>query len=209
LSAAIVIATACLAALAPAAASADSHADVVVASAGGGTWVLTVTNTSSVGAAGFDGAVPPAESFLAIEPAAHCGITMPDPTGWSCTEPLPPGGKQQVCFRASSNFSVADFNFDVDYNDGTIFYVTPTVGSAVSGCPLGSGGGGGPSGRRRCVVPIIKGRSLGAGRRRLRAKGCRLGRIRGPRNAAARVRSQSPAPGTVLARGGRVDVRTH
>jgi len=60
--------------------------------------------------------------------------------------------------------------------------------------------------RPRCVVPRLTGRRLSAGRTRLRASECRLGRVGGERSGASRVTGQHPRPGRVLAAGSRVSV---
>lgn len=62
-----------------------------------------------------------------------------------------------------------------------------------------------------CVVPRLKGRSLGASRRRLAKAGCKLGSVtRGKKGGfakAARVMSQSPRPGVVLSEPSAVDLK--
>lgn len=58
-----------------------------------------------------------------------------------------------------------------------------------------------------CVVPRLAKRTLPSARTALRAAGCRLGQVRGPRKPGARVARQFRAPGTVLRAGARVAVK--
>ncbi len=55
-----------------------------------------------------------------------------------------------------------------------------------------------------CVVPRLVGKTLRKAKRRLRRAACEPGTLRGRRSAGARVRKQSPGPGTPLVPGGRV-----
>jgi hypothetical protein len=58
-----------------------------------------------------------------------------------------------------------------------------------------------------CVVPKLLGRSLKVSRKMLKRAGCVMGKVRGARSRTARVRKQSPRPGTVLVPAGKVNVR--
>jgi RTX calcium-binding nonapeptide repeat (4 copies)/PASTA domain len=95
-------------------------------------------------------------------------------------------------------------------------------GQAGGGQPGGSTGGGQSGGQgsgqggqqdapdnRRCRVPSLRGRSLGAARRRLRARGCALGKVRRPRAKGGRlvVAKQSPRAGRTLPWRAKVDVK--
>ncbi|HEY5051786.1 MAG TPA: PASTA domain-containing protein, partial [Solirubrobacterales bacterium] len=64
-----------------------------------------------------------------------------------------------------------------------------------------------PASVARCIVPSLKGRSLTAGRKKLKKADCRLGRVRGGRAKAGKVRKQSPKPGVLLPPGSRVSVK--
>jgi hypothetical protein len=59
-----------------------------------------------------------------------------------------------------------------------------------------------------CVVPKLKARRLKADKRSLHAADCKLGKVKGPKRASAKVKSQKPRPGTVLAPGSKVSVKT-
>jgi IPT/TIG domain-containing protein/PASTA domain-containing protein len=56
-----------------------------------------------------------------------------------------------------------------------------------------------------CVVPKLKGKTLGAGRKALTRAGCKLGKVKGPRKG--KVKTQSPGRGKVKLPGSRVSVK--
>jgi hypothetical protein len=56
-----------------------------------------------------------------------------------------------------------------------------------------------------CVVPKLKGKKLTAARNLAKKAGCALGKVRG--NKKGKVKSQTPAPGTVKAPGAKVNVK--
>ncbi len=61
-----------------------------------------------------------------------------------------------------------------------------------------------------CVVPRLKGKKLRPSKRKLRAGGCRVGKVRKGKGVKARtgkVVKQSPKPGKILAPGSRVNVK--
>jgi PASTA domain-containing protein len=62
-----------------------------------------------------------------------------------------------------------------------------------------------PAGAGSCDVPSLRGRSLKAAKKALRAADCALGKVKGRRNG--RVKHQKPMPGTVLAAGSRVNLK--
>lgn len=59
-----------------------------------------------------------------------------------------------------------------------------------------------------CVVPKLKGKKLKADRKKLKAADCKLGKVKGPKGKKAKVKKQSPKPGTILPAGSKVNVRT-
>jgi Divergent InlB B-repeat domain/PASTA domain len=65
------------------------------------------------------------------------------------------------------------------------------------------------SARARCLVPKLRGKTLKAAKGALRHAHCALGKVSGPKRGgkALRVRSSSPAAGTALAAGAKVDLR--
>lgn len=82
---------------------------------------------------------------------------------------------------------------------GPVAVVVKTALGAASGSFIYEG----------CRVPKLRGLGLNAARKRLRAADCRIGRVSGRRRGARAglVLSQSPKPLTVLAPGGRVNLR--
>jgi hypothetical protein len=58
-----------------------------------------------------------------------------------------------------------------------------------------------------CLVPKLKGTSLKTSRRKLRSAGCKLGSIRGLKGKTAKVLTQNPKVGKVLAPGSKVNVK--
>jgi IPT/TIG domain len=58
-----------------------------------------------------------------------------------------------------------------------------------------------------CVVPRLKGKSLKASRKKLRNADCKLGSIRGLNGKSAKVLTQNPRVGKVLAPGSKVSVK--
>jgi RTX calcium-binding nonapeptide repeat (4 copies)/PASTA domain len=89
------------------------------------------------------------------------------------------------------------------------------TGGGQTGGSSGGQPGGQPAGQteppdsRRCKVPSLRGRSLGSARRRLRARGCALGKVRRPKRRAGPlvVKRQSPRAGKSLPWRAKVDVR--
>jgi hypothetical protein len=59
----------------------------------------------------------------------------------------------------------------------------------------------------RCLVPRLKGISLEAARKKLKAADCTLGKVRGHRTKTAKVVKQNPRPGNVLSPGAKVNVK--
>jgi hypothetical protein len=59
---------------------------------------------------------------------------------------------------------------------------------------------------RNCIVPNLKGRSLKAGRRKLKKVDCKLGKVRGHKSKSAKVKKQSAKPSKVLPPGSKVNV---
>jgi beta-lactam-binding protein with PASTA domain len=57
------------------------------------------------------------------------------------------------------------------------------------------------------VVPKLKGKKLKAARKKLKMTGCKLGKVKGVNDKAAKVVKQSPKPGKVLSRGSKVNVK--
>jgi hypothetical protein len=84
------------------------------------------------------------------------------------------------------------------------------AGGGGGGGDSGAGPGAGGSSPAHCVVPALRGHTLGAVRRMLRAARCRLGVVHRPRHVGAhrvlRVFSQRPAARRRLAVGARVSV---
>jgi beta-lactam-binding protein with PASTA domain len=59
----------------------------------------------------------------------------------------------------------------------------------------------------RCVVPRVIGMTLARARSRIRARHCRVGRVRRVHSTrVGRVIKQTPRPGTVRARGTKVNL---
>ncbi len=58
-----------------------------------------------------------------------------------------------------------------------------------------------------CVVPRLKGKKLSPGKTALRRAHCALGTVKGRKGKSAKVTSQSPNPGKVLAPGGKVNIK--
>jgi hypothetical protein len=58
-----------------------------------------------------------------------------------------------------------------------------------------------------CVVPKLKGKKLKTAKRALLKAECKLGTIKGKKSKSAKVKTQSPKPGTVLAPGSKVNVK--
>jgi hypothetical protein len=84
--------------------------------------------------------------------------------------------------------------------------VSPGAGSPSGGSPAGPQGGS-PAGKH-CVVPRLRGLTLSSARRRLKAAGCALGKLRSPRTRGRLVvRSSSPGAGAKLRLGARVALR--
>ena len=83
---------------------------------------------------------------------------------------------------------------------------SPGAGSPSGGSPAGPQGGS-PAGKH-CVVPRLRGLTLPSARRRLKAAGCALGKLRSPRTRGRLVvRSSSPGAGAKLKLGARVALR--
>lgn len=57
-----------------------------------------------------------------------------------------------------------------------------------------------------CIVPKLKGKKLKTAKKGLLKADCKLGKVKGKRNSAAKVVIQKPKPGTVLAVGSKVNV---
>jgi PASTA domain len=68
--------------------------------------------------------------------------------------------------------------------------------------PAGAGGGAGTGGGI-CDVPKLKGKSLKAAKKAIKAAGCRLGQVKGQ----GKVKRQRPRAGTQLPSGGRVGIK--
>jgi hypothetical protein len=79
-------------------------------------------------------------------------------------------------------------------------YVKPSEGPPA-------GGPGRSTSPVRCVVPKLEGKKLAPARRALKRSHCRVGKVRGPRGADARVKGQRPKPGRSLPEDSRVNVR--
>jgi hypothetical protein len=58
-----------------------------------------------------------------------------------------------------------------------------------------------------CVVPKLKGKTLKAARKKLARANCKLGKVKGAKGKTARVKTQKPHPGGVLAPGSKVNVK--
>jgi hypothetical protein len=58
-----------------------------------------------------------------------------------------------------------------------------------------------------CLVPKLKGK-LKASKKLLASADCKLGKVKGPKDKGAKVKKQSPSPGTVLPPGSTVSVKT-
>ena len=72
---------------------------------------------------------------------------------------------------------------------------------------LGQGGPGPPPPGNRCSVPRLKGKTLKAARKKLKAAGCALGKVSGHKSKSAKVRKQNPKPGKELVSGAKVNVK--
>jgi IPT/TIG domain-containing protein/PASTA domain-containing protein len=59
-----------------------------------------------------------------------------------------------------------------------------------------------------CVVPKLKGKKLKTDRKKLGRADCKLGKIKGPKGRAVKVKKQKPTPGTILPPGSSVKVTT-
>ena len=86
------------------------------------------------------------------------------------------------------------FNADVEYS--------PPIGPSPPIEPISS-----PLPVEKCVVPNIKGETLKAARKRLKAAKCTLGKVKSKKTKSAKVKKQSPKPGKVLAAGAKISVK--
>jgi IPT/TIG domain/PASTA domain len=58
-----------------------------------------------------------------------------------------------------------------------------------------------------CVVPKLKGKKLSAAKNALRSAGCTLGKVSGTKGGKAKVLTQHPKPGKILAPGSKVNIK--
>jgi hypothetical protein len=97
-------------------------------------------------------------------------------------------------------------------NEGTITAITPPaagVGSVPITVTTAAGAAKSPTSfaYEGCVVPKLKGKTLKAAKKKLARASCKLGKVKGPRGKTAKVKSQKPRPGEVLAPGSKVNVK--
>lgn len=96
--------------------------------------------------------------------------------------------------------------------EGTITAVAPAA-ATVGGVPITvttiAGTATSPTNftYEGCVVPKLKGKTLKAAKKRLARANCKLGKVKGSTGKTARVKTQKPKPGKVLAPGSKVTVK--
>jgi hypothetical protein len=80
----------------------------------------------------------------------------------------------------------------------------PAPSVPVAAAPAGTSSAPSTAKARRCVVPRLRGRTLGAARKALGRAGCRVGRLTGARRGPVRVKSQKIRAGRRVAAGTKV-----
>ncbi len=143
--------------------------------------------------------------------------------GTTCASTYPEGTEVTLAATAASGSSFAGWSgggcsgtgsCKVTLNADTT--VTATFDKEASGGGGGGTGGGGggtppppPPPPAQCVVPKLKGKTLGQAKSALRAAQCALGKVTKPKKAkgALVVKSSSPGPGKALAAGSKVNLK--
>jgi hypothetical protein len=174
------------------------QATATIASAGGDTYLITLTNTDPSEAITRWAFVPTTGTVRNVRPSPTCQ----GDSSVLCTKPVPSGTSMQVCFDdAQLPPSNAQFTLiEIRNAANAAKTLRPTVVAAVAGCPVSNP----PT--VRCVVPKLAGKTLAAAKRALSRAHCGVGKITKKRSKAkhGRVIAQSPKAGTKLPSGSKV-----
>jgi PASTA domain-containing protein len=190
-----------------------------LAPAGGNTRVLTITNNSELPLMKFRllSAANMSNVRSGEVPCLSSAIGAPGVIDFvECKATINPGASVQVCFDGGGSTDIELEGFGIE----------TTAAPAVSGCPLGAGstmgggeskmgGGAGsgsvptPIGASKCLVPNVKGKTVGAAETAITRAHCSLGRLlkaKSKHTKKGRVVSEAPAVGKSLPGGAKVNL---
>ena len=178
---------------------------------GTGSYLLTVTNTSSVPVSGFVFTAGEKPTNIVPTPACKFGNT-PVAESINCTIALAPGASAQVCYTGlAPTEALPGIPATVLLEGPPSPYISAVTSAAVSACPLagfktatGSGSGG-----SKCVVPSLKGKTLVAAEKAITKAHCALGKVKKVKSShvkKGRIVSQGAGAGKSLPSGAKVSL---
>jgi hypothetical protein len=181
---------------------------------GTGSYVVTVTNTSSETLGGFVFTAGEKPTNIVPSPACKFGNT-PVAESINCTISLAPGASAQMCYTGLAVTEALPGKPATILLDSAASspYISAVTVAAVSSCPVpgftsGSGSGGGGS-SAKCVVPNVKGKSLASAESAITKAHCTVGNVKKAKSSHVRkgkVVSQGTSAGKSLSSGAKVSL---
>jgi hypothetical protein len=189
-------------------------ATATLAPIGTGSYVLTVTNTSSETLGGF--VFTAGEKPTNIVPSSACKFgNTPVAESINCTISIAPGASVEMCYTGLAVTEALPGKPATILLDSAASnpYISAVTVAAVSSCPVpgfsaGSGSGGGGS-SAKCVVPNVKGKSLASAESAITKAHCTVGNVKRARSShvkKGKVVSQGAAVGRSLSSGAKVSL---
>lgn len=201
---------------------ASSVATATLAPIGTGSYLLTLTNTSSQTITGFVVAAGSEPSATNIVPSPACSLgTNNTPIliedAVICNVAVAPGASTRVCYTGHAPSSLVTGAGQVlllgttASNIGELFATIPGLSPAVTSCPLPGfkSGASGAGGATKCVVPNLKGKKLVAAEKAITQAHCAVGKVKKTGSSHVKkgsVISQSPGAGKSLSEGTKVSL---